>query len=50
MHDTGARFRSELGEDAFEGYLQEGGTMTDDDVIALALDALRRSARHQTPT
>ena len=50
MRDTGARLRSELGEDAFGGYLREGSTLADDDVIALALDALRRSARHQTPT
>ena len=49
MRDAGERLRSKLGDDAFGRYAREGSTMTEDDVIALALDALRRAARQHSP-
>ena len=49
MRDAGERLRSALGDDTFAGYAQEGSTLNDDDVIALALDALRRAASHHAP-
>ena len=49
MRENGERLRSELGDDDFERYAREGSMMTDDNVIALALGALGRAARHHAP-
>jgi ATP/maltotriose-dependent transcriptional regulator MalT len=45
MRDALGRLCLKLGDDAFGRYAQQGSTMTEDDVIALALDALNRAAR-----
>jgi predicted ATPase/DNA-binding SARP family transcriptional activator len=42
MRDASERLRAALGGDAFERHAQQGSTMTDDEVVALTLDALNR--------
>jgi ATP/maltotriose-dependent transcriptional regulator MalT len=44
LRDARERLRAELGDEAFERHAQQGSTMTEDDVVALALDALNRMA------
>ncbi len=50
MREVGERLLSKLGDDAFGRYALEGRAMTEDAVIALALDALRRAARERAPS
>lgn len=49
MRNARERLRSKLGDADFGRHAQQGSTMTEDDVIALALDALNRAARQYAP-
>ena len=50
MRDAGERIRSELGNRTFGLCVQQGSALSGDEVIALALDALRRAAHQHAPT
>ena len=44
MRDTADRLRATLGEDTFERCLERGRSMTEEDALQLAVDALERAA------
>jgi len=48
MRDAVERLRAKLGDEDFAQYEQQGSTMAEPDVIAVALDALRRAASQHT--